>query len=249
MELFGFHPLDLLIITVYLLTITWIGQKVYGKIHSEEDFFLAGRSINKFFQFFLNMGTLSDANSAIRTASFAFNKGLGGVWLMLIGVFTGPYHWFMAAWFRRVRLVTMAELFEERFKSKVLPTIYALVGIWLSVLIMGIGYKASLRTFQAMTIKPAEKCTPSELRMVELYDRYRELDRLYKSGRLDRELTAEYPELQSVEIERIDEIRHPEIANRFDYWYVPTFYVDGRKAHEGACTKKGVEAVLRSALS
>lgn len=64
-----------------------------------------------------------------------------------------------------------------------------------------------------------------------------------------RELTAEYPELQAVEIERVDEIRHPEIANRFDYWYVPTFYVDGRKAHEGACSKRNVEDVLRSALA
>jgi Na+/pantothenate symporter len=129
--------------------------------------------MNKFFQFFLNMGILSDANSAVRTASFTFQKGLGGVWLMLIGVFTGPYYWFMAGWFRRVRLVTMAELFEERFRSKLLPPLYALMGIWLSVLIMGVGYKASLRTFQAMTIKPVEHCTAAEHEIsgVETYRR------------------------------------------------------------------------------
>lgn len=198
MEIFGFHLLDLLILIPYLFTITYIGKKIYSKIHSEEDFFLAGRSMNKFFQFFLNMGTLSDANSAIRTASFTFNKGLGGVWLMLIGVFTGPYHWFMAAWFRRVRLVTMAELFEDRFKSRFLPTIYAFVGIWLSVLIMGIGYKASLRTFQAMTIKPPDKCTRAELRRVELYEQYRNLDRQYKANQLNPDRMSEYNILDSM---------------------------------------------------
>lgn len=198
MELFGFHPIDVLILLFYLLAITYIGQKVYGKIHSEEDFFLAGRSFNKLLQYFLNMGTLSDANSAIRTASFAFEKGLGGVWLMLIGIFTGPYYWFMAGWFRRVRLVTMAELFEERFQSKILPTIYALVGIWLSVLIMGIGYKASLRTFQAMTIKPPEKYTAAEAESVQLYERYRQLSQIRKTASLNPQEAAEYERLDTL---------------------------------------------------
>lgn len=192
MNIIGFHPLDILIIVAYLLIITYIGRRIAEKIHTEQDFFLAGRSMNKFFQFFLNMGILSDANSAVRTASFTFNKGLGGVWLMLIGVFTGPYYWFMAGWFRRVRLVTMAELFEERFKSKILPSIYAVVGIWLSILIMGVGYRASLRTFQAMTIKPVERCTEAERHSLQQYDAYRRLDALYKSGRLEAAQLTEY---------------------------------------------------------
>lgn len=198
MEIMGFHPLDFIVIIAYLLTITYIGKKMSGKIRTEEDFFLAGRSLNKFFQYFLNMGTLIDANTAVRTASFTFNKGLGGVWLMLSHVFTGPYYWFMAAWFRRVRLVTMAELFQERFNSRFLPPIYALTGIWLSVLIIGIGYKASLRTFQAMTIKPVDKYTVEESESIEQFHRYIQLDRQYKAGRLDSEQLSEYRMLDSL---------------------------------------------------
>lgn len=198
MDFLGFHPIDFLIIVAYLLAITYIGKRMSGKIHSEEDFFLAGRSLNRFFQYFLNMGTLIDANTAVRTASFTFNKGLGGAWLMLSHLFTGPYYWFMAAWFRRVRLVTMAELFEERFKSKWLPPLYAITGIWLSILIIGIGYKASLRTFQAMTIKPVEKCTVAEIRQTEMYGRYVELDTLYRSGRLSADLLPEYETLNAL---------------------------------------------------
>lgn len=192
MSVIGFHPLDILVIVAYLCAITYIGKRISGKIHSEQDFFLAGRSMNKFFQFFMNMGILSDANSAVRTASFTFHKGLGGVWLMLIGVFTGPYYWFMAGWFRRVRLVTMAELFQERFKSRLLPSIYAIVGIWLSVLIMGVGYRASLRTFQAMTIKPVEHCTEAERDRLSQYETYRRLDALYQSGQLEPSQLIEY---------------------------------------------------------
>lgn len=64
-----------------------------------------------------------------------------------------------------------------------------------------------------------------------------------------QELTSEYPELAIVEIEKIDEKIHPEIADKYDYWYVPTFYIDGQKVHEGACSKKIVENVLRNALA
>ena len=63
-----------------------------------------------------------------------------------------------------------------------------------------------------------------------------------------QELTQRYPELAAIPIERIDERVHPDISNQYDYWFVPTFYVDGVKAHEGVCSRDTVEKVLRSAL-
>lgn len=62
-----------------------------------------------------------------------------------------------------------------------------------------------------------------------------------------REALDENPALQTVEIEMIDEQRNPAVANRYDYWYVPCFYVDGKKVHEGACTKRKVVKILESA--
>jgi SSS family solute:Na+ symporter len=187
-----------LTIAIYLAVITYIGKRTSKKIHTEEDFFMAGRTVGKILQYFLNMSTVVDANSAVRTASFAFNKGLGGVWLMLIGIFTGPYYWFMAGWFRRVRLITMAELFEERFKSKFMASIYACVGIWLSVIIIGVGYKTSLRTFEAMTIKPDEKYSAAEKQKVELHQEYRQLNNLYKEKKLTDEQHSRYQILDSM---------------------------------------------------
>lgn len=62
------------------------------------------------------------------------------------------------------------------------------------------------------------------------------------------EAKRDFPELTSVEIEQINEARHPIIANRYDYWYVPTFYVDGKKVHEGVCSREIVLRVLRMAI-
>ena len=38
------------------------------------------------------------------------------------------------------------------------------------------------------------------------------------------------------------------LADTFDYYYVPTFYVDGVKVHEGGVYPEEVEKILRSAL-
>lgn len=63
------------------------------------------------------------------------------------------------------------------------------------------------------------------------------------------ELKSENPEYNSVDIEMIDELADPRRADQYDYWYVPTFYVDGEKLHEGTATKSDVENVLKKALA
>ncbi|MCB6599160.1 thioredoxin, partial [Erysipelatoclostridium ramosum] len=57
-----------------------------------------------------------------------------------------------------------------------------------------------------------------------------------------------YPELRDVVIEEIEEQEQKELADSLDYWYVPTYFVDGVKLLEGVPTKEKVENVLRAAL-
>ncbi len=63
-----------------------------------------------------------------------------------------------------------------------------------------------------------------------------------------KELQQEQPELAQVSVEMIDEKLEPEKIKGYSYWYVPTFFVDDVKAHEGVASKEIVERVLRSAL-
>ena len=62
------------------------------------------------------------------------------------------------------------------------------------------------------------------------------------------ELKAEHPELASIDIETIEESQHPEIADQYDYYYVPTFYLGEDKLFEGHMEKADVKAVLDKAL-
>ena len=71
---------------------------------------------------------------------------------------------------------------------------------------------------------------------------------LQKALRYIEEAKAAHPELAPVEIEMIEESEEPEVADRYDYYYVPTFYVDGVKVHEGGIYPEEVEKILRLAL-
>jgi len=53
----------------------------------------------------------------------------------------------------------------------------------------------------------------------------------------------------SLEIENIDEDEFPDISAKYDYYYVPTFYVGGKKQHEGAATLDKVRRVFEAALA
>lgn len=70
-----------------------------------------------------------------------------------------------------------------------------------------------------------------------------------KAQRWLDELMKEHPEYNNIPMKVIDERKQPDIANKFDYYLVPTFYVDGVKLHEGVATKEKVEYVLKQALN
>ena len=45
----------------------------------------------------------------------------------------------------------------------------------------------------------------------------------------------------------IDEKKEPEVADKYDYYYVPTFFVGSEKIAEGVPTEEGVEKAFSTA--
>ena len=56
------------------------------------------------------------------------------------------------------------------------------------------------------------------------------------------------PEYKDIVIETIEETEHPDIADQYDYYYVPTFYIADEKVHEGGIYPNEVEAIFKKAL-
>lgn len=62
------------------------------------------------------------------------------------------------------------------------------------------------------------------------------------------DIKKQNPEYGDIEIKIIDEELQPHIAKQYTYYYVPTYYVDGVKVHEGAASRNIVSKVFEMAL-
>lgn len=175
MHLFGLHWIDALIILAYIIAVLAIGKILSHGVKGERDFFLGGRSLGKWFQFFLSFGTMTDPGQATTTSSSVYRQGAGGAWLALITLFLTPYYWFTSVWFRRVRLTTMADLFEDRFGKRFLATLYAVTTIMMAIVSIAGGNVVALKTLQPLMVKEPAIYTVAERQMVAEYHEFTEL--------------------------------------------------------------------------
>lgn len=65
---------------------------------------------------------------------------------------------------------------------------------------------------------------------------------------LQEELFTEHPDWREIPLRIVDEREEKEFADAHDYYYVPCYYVNGSKVHEGHAERDDVEAVFRTAL-
>ena len=151
MYIMGLHILDVFIILVYVGVILWLGKRVSDSTQDTEDFFLAGRSLGKFYQFFLNFGCSTNADQAVAVSREIYRQGIGGMWIQFLVLFLTPFYWFTTLFFRRVRLTTIGDYFTERFRSKNLGASFAIFILLLSLIGGGIGYIVAAKTMMAMT--------------------------------------------------------------------------------------------------
>ncbi|MBC7365625.1 MAG: sodium:solute symporter family protein [Undibacterium sp.] len=171
----GLHPLDATIVVLYVIAVLVIGKVISHGVKGEGDFFLGGRSLGKWFQFFLNFGNMTDPGQATTTASSVYRQGAGGSWLALITLFLTPYYWFSYVWFRRVRLTTMADLFEDRFGRRFLATFYAVTTILIIVVSIAAGNVVALKTLQPLMSKAPAIYSEVERQSVADYREFVEL--------------------------------------------------------------------------
>jgi len=193
MHLFGLHWIDALIIIAYIIAVLAIGKILSHDVKNEKDFFLGGRSLGKWFQFFLSFGTMTDPGQATTTSSSVYRQGAGGAWLALITLFLTPYYWFTSVWFRRVRLTTMADLFQDRFGKRFLATLYAVTTIMMAIVSIAGGNVVALKTLQPLMVKEPAIYSVAEKRTV-----------------------AEYHEFTALRKDRLTATLTPERADRYD---------------------------------
>ncbi|MFC2084716.1 sodium:solute symporter family protein, partial [Bacteroidota bacterium] len=81
-------------IIVFLIVILWLGKRAAEKTKNTNEFFLAGRKLGKFYQFFLNFGCSTNADQAVAVSREIYRQGIGGMWIQFLVLFLTPFYWF-----------------------------------------------------------------------------------------------------------------------------------------------------------
>jgi SSS family solute:Na+ symporter len=186
MTVFGLHLVDLVMILVFLVVMIWLGYRTWRQTKSITDFFLAGRKLGRFYQFFLNFGVSTNADQAVAVSREVYRQGVGGMWIQFLVLFLTPFYWFSTLFFRRVRLTTIGDFFTDRLRSRFLGGFYAVFILLFSIVGGGVGYLVASKTMIAMTPKPLELCTPTEKASVMEFQEFQSL-----KTKLDKGLTEE----------------------------------------------------------
>jgi len=218
MKLFGLHIIDVGVILAYIIVILWIGKKASERTKDTNEFFLAGRKLGKFYQFFLNFGCSTNADQAVAVSREIYRTGIGGMWIQFLVLFLTPFYWFTTFLFRRVRLTTIGDFFAERFKSKSLAAAFAFFILLVSILGGGVGFMVAAKTMMALTPKAMEECTAAQCQSIEEFREYQEL-----KGRADEGL------LGAAEQERyevlLEKSKHGELHSFYSHTDPLVFYI------------------------
>ena len=211
MKILGLNPLDAGIILVYFVVILWLGKRAHRLTKNTGDFFIAGRRLGRFYQFFLSLGQATSSEQAVAVAREVYRQGIGGMWIQYLVLFLTPFYWFTTAFYRRVRQMTLGDYYTERFRSKFLGAAFAVFTLIMALLGGGVAFMVAGKTVQALTPKPAELYSVAEKQSVDMFHEYQALKK-----NLERGLTSE------------EDVRYAELNDRFKKGELKSFvsYID-----------------------
>lgn len=121
------HPIDAVVLVVYLIGITLLGSWMGRKISSAADYFMP-RRFGKVTMIMHAFGTGTASDQAVTVASATAKNGLSGIWYQWMWLFSTPFYWLIAPIMRRFRATTTADVYQLRYDRSV-AMLFAVVGI------------------------------------------------------------------------------------------------------------------------
>ncbi len=203
--MFGLTVIDIVVIFLYFAVVIAIGMYSMRRIKNQEDYFLGGRRFGKLIQTFAAFGQATSSENVVGTTTTTFNNGASGIWSSLLMLFATPMYWFTSPWFRRLRLMTMGDFFEERYNSRRMAGVYAVIGCICMMANISIGLSAMTKTIIATIPKQVEHFNPQEKAE---YEQALHLEKLEK---------ADYAGLSTEEQAELRQLRLQNPQKNFSY--------------------------------
>ena len=146
----GISLLDWIVLVFYFIVITGVGLWTYKKIKSSADYFMGNRRFGKILMIAQAFGVGTHTDQPVSVAGASYTTGLAGIWYQWIWMFTTPFYWILGPIYRRLRYVTMADFFQERY-GKSLAIFYTLLGMVYFSMDIGIMLKGTGITIEGLS--------------------------------------------------------------------------------------------------
>jgi len=129
MTLWGFDIFDLAVMLGFVIALLYIGIRASKHINNQEDFFLGGRRFGKLVTTFTNFGQATSSEHATWMVAGVMKNGAAGITFAIgQGLLFMPVYWFTNRWWHRLRTLTLADFFHERYGSKRMAACFAVTG-------------------------------------------------------------------------------------------------------------------------
>jgi solute:Na+ symporter, SSS family len=159
----GLSFLDIIVLFLYFVLILFVGLRASLRIKNREDYFMGGRRFGKLIQTFTAYGQATSVENVTATTTMVNTNGASGIWAMLAGgLLNLPVFWMTSIWYRRLRVLSLGDFFEERYGSKHMAAFYAMCQTIFFVMIGAFGLVAMSKTVAAITTKPESELTKTE---------------------------------------------------------------------------------------
>lgn len=147
---FGISLLDLIVLASYFILITWLGVWTHKKVKSSGDFFMGNRRFGKIMMIAQAFGVGTHTDQPVSVSGASYTAGLAGIWYQWVWMFSTPFYWIVAPIYRRLRYVTMADFFQERY-GNALAVLYTIIGMIYFCMDIGIMLKGTGITVEGLT--------------------------------------------------------------------------------------------------
>lgn len=149
MEILGLHPAIWITLVGYFAVMLLMGWVARKRIHDQESYLLGNRAFNVWYMIMHAFGAGTNPGDVAGTVSRTTSRGAAGIWVSWMWLFGTPFYWIIAPIVRRLRAVTMADYFEQRYGgySSLLYVALATLGM---VMCLASVLLATTRTVQGM---------------------------------------------------------------------------------------------------
>jgi Na+/proline symporter len=149
MEILGLHYAIWLVLALYFAGMLLMGWWSKRGIHNQEGYLLGNRQFGSLMMIMHAFGAGTHPGNVAGVMSQAVVSGASSIWVSWMWLFGTPFYWIIAPVIRRMRCLTMADFFRQRFgrAASILYIIVAAAGM--IVFLAGV-LLATTRTVQGM---------------------------------------------------------------------------------------------------